>query len=120
MSRISQIGIWALAVASAVFAGRLWDSSASRVHAEEAPADAEALVQGRFQIAHVYYSAEKQGTIMIDSQVGRVYVLVTGKDKNGNETRAFQQLPINSCTDASCMDYHSTLLSVGPFSRDRH
>jgi hypothetical protein len=58
--------------------------------------------------------------MMIDSHVGRVYLLVTGRDKNGNPTQAFQQLPISSCMDLSCSEFNWHLhpeLDAGPGPR---
>ncbi|HTU34729.1 MAG TPA: hypothetical protein VMF66_13085 [Candidatus Acidoferrum sp.] len=110
MSRIAQIGVLALACACGLLVGRAWNSPASRVYAQ-GPASLNGAMapQGRFQIASVNINGDRPGTIMIDSQVGHVYLLATVKDKNGNDTEAFEQIPISSCMDLTCSEYSSHL-----------
>jgi hypothetical protein len=67
--------------------------------------DVANISTGRFQIAHIYYSAVRQGTVIIDSQTGRVFELATGKDKDGKDMAVFQQTAIRFCLDPSCNDY---------------
>jgi hypothetical protein len=110
MRQIAQIGILAVACVCGLLVGRSWDSPASRVYAQGvARPGGVFLPQGRFQIANVSLGNDRQETMMIDSQVGHVYVLVAGKDKNGNETQALQQIPISSCLDLTCSEYSSHL-----------
>ena len=105
MRRISQISLLVAAVACGLLVGRA-SSSATQVDPQGAsPAADVAIPQGRFQLAHVYFSAERQGTIMIDSRTGRVYLLARGADKDGKEIQSFQQLPISSCRDVNCLQY---------------
>jgi len=50
---------------------------------------------------------------MIDSQKGWVFELATGKDKAGNDTAVFQQVPISFCTEPTCTaDYGYSLKPV--------
>lgn len=110
MRRITQIGLLAIACACGLLVGRALNSPASSVHAQAAAAPTSAIVQqGRFQITNVNISGDRPGTMMIDSQLGHVYLLVTVKDKSGNDTQAFQQLPISSCMDVTCSEYSSHL-----------
>ena len=110
MRRILQISLLALAVACGLFVGRMWGPRSARVYAQGTSSDPQVVVPtGRFQLAHVYFDSDRQGTMMIDAQVGHVYLLVAGKDKNGNPTEAFQQIPISSCMDLTCSEYNSHL-----------
>ncbi|MGH9735221.1 MAG: hypothetical protein ACRD8A_11605 [Candidatus Acidiferrales bacterium] len=110
MRRITQIGLLAIACACGLLVGRAWNSPASSVYAQGAAPPASAVVQrGRFQIANVNISGDRPGTMMIDSQVGHAYLLVTVKDKSGNDIEAFQQIPISSCMDITCSEYSSHL-----------
>jgi|HubBroStandDraft_2_1064218.scaffolds.fasta_scaffold349405_2 hypothetical protein len=52
------------------------------------------LSQGRFQIAHIYYSTSRQGTALVDSQTGRVWELAQTKD--GDEV--FQEITVFALT----------------------
>ena len=114
MRRISEISLFALALACSMFVGRMWSAHAPHVHAQGMSSSPGVTVpEGRFQLAHVYFDSGRQGTMMIDSQVGHVYLLITGKDKNGNETRSFEQIPISSCMDLSCSEYNSRLRPDG-------
>lgn len=52
---------------------------------------------GRFQIFHVYYSTAQQGTGVIDSQTGRIWLMKVYKDKDGQQDDAFfeeQKFPV--------------------------
>ena len=110
MRRIAQIAVLTLACACGLLIGRAWNSPARRVYAQgDAPSSAAVVPQGRFQISNAYIEGDRQGTVMIDSQVGHAYLLVTVKDKNGNDTEAFQQIPISSCMDLTCSEYTSHL-----------
>jgi hypothetical protein len=108
-------------MACGLLVGRTWGSRTTRVYAQgTSPAPDVVVPEGRFQLAHVYFDSERQATMMIDSHVGRVYLLVTGRDKNGNPTQAFQQLPISSCMDLSCSEFNWHLhpeLDAGPGPR---
>lgn len=123
MRRIAQIGILTVACVCGVLAGRAWQSPANRVFAQGAARSGSfVLSQGRFQITNVSFGNDRQETMMVDSQVGHVYVLVAGKDKNGNETQFFQQIPVSSCLDLTCSEYNSHLhpdLDAGGGLRDR-
>lgn len=110
MRRIVQVGVLAVACVCGLLVGRAWTSPAGRVYAQENGRPGGVfLSQGRFQIANVSLGNDRQETMMIDSQVGHVYVLAAGKDKNGNETQIFQQIPISSCMDLTCSEYSSHL-----------
>lgn len=110
MDRIAQIGVLVVACTCGLVIGRVWNSPANRVYAQGAnPATSVIVPEGRFQIANVNVSGNQPGTVMLDSQVGHVYMLVTVKDKNGNDTEAFQQIPISSCMDITCSEYSSHL-----------
>lgn len=110
MRRIAQIGVLLLACACGLLVGRAWNSPASRVYAQGGSSSTGVVVpQGRFQVSNAYINGDRPGTMMIDSQVGHAYLLVTIKDKNGNDTEAFQQIPISSCMDITCSEYSSHL-----------
>lgn len=110
MRRIAQFGVLVVACVCGLLVGRAWQSPANRVYAQGAARSGNGLLsQGRFQIANVSLANDRQETMMLDSQVGHVYVLVAGKDKNGNETQSFQQIPVSSCLDLTCSEYNSHL-----------
>lgn len=119
MRRISQIAVVVLAVACGLLFGRAW-SRGNRVYAQgSSPATDVTIPEGRFQLAHVYFNADRQGTIMIDSQTGRVYLLARGTDKDGKEFESFQQIPISTCRDTSCLQYDWHLIPDGFEGRPR-
>ncbi len=110
MRKIAQIGLLAVACVCGLLLGRTWNSHETNVYAQGKTAPASVtLPHGRFQLANVYISNDRQGTIMIDSRVGHVYLLVTGRDKNGNASEMFQQIPISACMDRTCSEYSSHL-----------
>jgi hypothetical protein len=78
-----------------------WDISAAQTHATVAQGTSN-VTTGRFQLVHAYYSTDRQGTLMIDSQTGRVFELASAKDKDGKEIVVFQQVPIGFCTEPTC------------------
>ncbi|HEX5424189.1 MAG TPA: hypothetical protein VFW94_11620 [Candidatus Acidoferrales bacterium] len=110
MRRITQIGLLAIACVCGLLIGRAWNSPASSVYAQgAAPSTGAVVQQGRFQVANISIGGDHPGTMMIDSQVGHAYLLVTVKDKSGNDIQAFQQIPISSCMDITCSEYTSHL-----------
>jgi hypothetical protein len=72
-----------------------------RVHAQQThppriQLDNLAMNEGRYQVVHLYYSADRQGTGMIDSATGDFFQLAVSKDTAGNEDWSFQQLPVST------------------------
>jgi hypothetical protein len=124
MRRIVQISLLVVACAAGLVVGRTWAPAATRAYAQRnAPPSGVGVPQGRFQVANIVVDNDRQETMMIDSQVGHVYVLVTGKDKNGAETQLLQQIPISSCMDLTCSEYSSHLhpdldAEPGPHDKD--
>lgn len=106
MRRIAQFGVLVVACACGLLVGRAWQPASARVYAQRNTPVPGVVPQGRFLIANVSLANDRQETMMVDSQVGHVYVLVAGKDKNGNETQAFQQIPVSSCLDLTCSEYN--------------
>ena len=47
--------------------------------------------QGRYEVFHVYYSTSQQGTGIIDSETGRVWLLGASTDKAGNKVYGFDE-----------------------------
>lgn len=65
---------------------------ASTMQQETATRNLDATsTQGRYQIFHVYYSTSQQGTGIIDSQTGRVWLMGTSTDKAGNKVWGFDE-----------------------------
>ncbi len=50
------------------------------------------LNEGRFQVVHIYYSTAQQGTGLVDTQTGRVWLMEVSTDKDGRQSWSFYQV----------------------------
>jgi hypothetical protein len=48
--------------------------------------------EGRFQIVHIYYSTQQQGTGLVDSQTGRMWLMQVTKGAAGSEIWSLNEL----------------------------
>jgi len=73
--------------------GATWHPHSAKAQTQEQAVESDAgnMTKGRFQLAHVFYSAAQQGTALVDSQTGRVWLLGYYKDKDANEIWNFNE-----------------------------
>jgi hypothetical protein len=59
-----------------------------------APSEASSLSmnEGRFQIVHIYYSTQQQGTGLVDSQTGKMWLMQVAKGPAGSEIWSLNEL----------------------------